>query len=78
MWRSFCGLTAPDSIQELQEHISNTTVREIMQDVYGDDPSNVDLWVGGLLEDPLPNTQLGPTFRCIIGEQFKRLRNGDR
>lgn len=62
----------------LQEHISNTTIRGMIQDIYGEDPSNVDLWVGGLLEDSLPNTQLGPTFRCIIGEQFKRLRNGDR
>lgn len=77
-WRSFCNLDAPSSIEGLQVHISNATIRRLLQEMYGDDPDNIDLWVGGLLEDTLPGTQLGPTFLCIIGDQFKRLRKGDR
>lgn len=77
-WRTFCNLSAPNSIEGLQDHITNATVRRKLRDIYGDDPDNIDLWVGGLLEDTLPGTQLGPTFQCIIGNQFRRLRDGDR
>lgn len=65
-------------MDELSKDISNSTVRERLKEVYGDNPDQIDLWVGGLLEDMLPGTQLGPTFLCIIGDQFRRLRDGDR
>lgn len=77
-WRSYCNLSAPSDIDGLAEHIANSTIRSMIRDIYGDDPDNIDLWVGGLLEDVLPGTLLGPTFQCIIGGQFKRLRDGDR
>ena len=31
--------------------------------------SDVDLFVGGLFEKPLPGALLGPTFACIVREQ---------
>ena len=38
----------------------------------------VDLWVGGLAEDPLPGGHLGELFSEIILIQFEALRDGDR
>lgn len=37
-----------------------------------------DLWVGCVLEDQLENAKVGPTFSCLIREQFKRTRSADR
>jgi hypothetical protein len=39
---------------------------------------DIDLWVGGLAEDPVPRSHLGPTFHRIIKQQFEALRDGDR
>jgi len=39
---------------------------------------NIDLWVGGLAEEHLPNSSMGATFTAIIVDQFTRLRDGDR
>lgn len=43
-----------------------------------EDPDDVDLTVGGTLEAHVPGTLAGPTFLCILTEQFYRSRVGDR
>ena len=77
-WRSYCGLPRAATVNNLSSDISDASVRAKLVEVYGNKPDNIDLFVGGLLEDTLPGSQLGPTFQCIIGDQFKRLRDGDR
>ncbi|XP_043208879.1 collagen alpha-3(V) chain-like [Amphibalanus amphitrite] len=48
-----------------------------LQSVYGS-PRDIDLWVGGVLEGRAPAARVGPAFQCIIEEQFRRARDGDR
>ena len=45
-------------------------------EVYGT-VDKVDLWVGGLAEDNLAGTQLGPLFTHIVADQFERTRAAD-
>jgi Animal haem peroxidase. len=39
---------------------------------------DVDLYTAGLAEFPLPDAMLGPTLVCLLGDQFSRLKRGDR
>jgi hypothetical protein len=39
---------------------------------------NIDAFVGMLAEDHLPGSSVGPVLNAIIGNQFLRLRDGDR
>ena len=39
--------------------------------------NDIELFVGGLLENRLPDSYVGETFSCILGEQFQALKLGD-
>ncbi|XP_037800324.1 chorion peroxidase-like [Penaeus monodon] len=39
---------------------------------------DIDLFIGGIAEKPSAGSLLGHTFLCIVGDQFARLRLGDR
>lgn len=36
------------------------------------------MFAGAVAERPAPDAMLGPTFVCLVGDQFSRLRRGDR
>jgi peroxidase len=38
----------------------------------------IDLFAAAVAEKPLPGALLGQTFVCLVGDQFARLRRGDR
>jgi peroxidase len=75
-YRQMCKLPPLRSFDDWKE-VSDPAVRRRVAELYGS-PDKVDLYVGGLLEEPSENSLLGETFSCIIGEQFTRTRNGDR
>ena len=56
---------------------TNTDVGDALERAYGE-LHLLDLWTGGLAEDPMPGAMLGETFHTILVDQFRRLRDGDR
>jgi len=40
--------------------------------------NNIDVWVGGLSEDPMPGALVGELIATILKQQFEALRDGDR
>ncbi|XP_015127264.1 peroxidasin homolog [Diachasma alloeum] len=76
-WRKYCGMASANDFEDLAREISNPRVRRKLKELYGH-PGNMDVWVGGILEDQLPNAKVGPLFNCLLLEQFRRSRDGDR
>uniref|UniRef100_F1KTR8 Peroxidasin n=1 Tax=Ascaris suum TaxID=6253 RepID=F1KTR8_ASCSU len=76
-FRRWCNLTVPKTWDDLAIDIPDADVRQKLQELYGH-PGNVDLWVGGISERRLAGALVGPTIACILGDQFRRLRTGDR
>ncbi|CAG2121493.1 unnamed protein product, partial [Medioppia subpectinata] len=76
-WRKYCNLSFAHTFDDLKHEIKNERIRYKLQQIYGN-PNNIDLWVGAVSEDILQLSKVGPTFQCLLVEQFKRLRDGDR
>jgi len=74
--REKCGLSSIVSLDQRAPEINEENwakLREVYQRV-----EDLDLYVGGLSETPVAGGAVGPTFACIIGQQFKSLMDGDR
>ena len=56
---------------------SDSDLADALFDTYGD-VNAIDLWVGGLSEDPVTGSQLGELFQAILVKQFTDVRDGDR
>lgn len=75
-WRKPCGLSPVKSWQDLTKIMSQETVTRL-QSLY-ENYEDIDLFTGGLAEKPVRGGLVGPTFGCIIAQQFSNLRRADR
>uniref|UniRef100_A0A914H5P7 peroxidase n=1 Tax=Globodera rostochiensis TaxID=31243 RepID=A0A914H5P7_GLORO len=76
-WREVCNLPPVRDFNDLNSTITNAVVRENLRILYKR-VELIDMYVGCILEDPVEDGMIGPTLACIIGKQFKALRDGDR
>lgn len=72
--RQAMGLQTVSSFTELS---SSPEVQSRLASVYAD-VGELDVWVGGLAEDPVPGALVGELFQTILARQFRNLRDGDR
>ncbi|XP_054258941.1 uncharacterized protein LOC128983605 [Macrosteles quadrilineatus] len=75
-YRELCNMTRARDFNDLRGEMSPELV-EVLRTVY-DHVDDIDLFPGGMSERALPGGVLGPTFACIVGHQFRRLRSCDR
>ncbi|XP_076681835.1 peroxidase isoform X2 [Andrena cerasifolii] len=75
-YRKYCGLQAAKNFDDFLDYIPLEMLKKLRA-TYAH-PEDVDLIVGGMAERPVDDGLLGPTFRCLIYEQFSRSRRTDR
>lgn len=75
-FRQACGLSRLENFEQLNGVMvegAGRTFSELYAHV-----DDIDLFIAGSYEKKLKDAMVGPVFACIIGEQFRRLRVGDR
>jgi hypothetical protein len=75
-FREFCGLRSASNWEDFLDLISPKDV-DNLRSLYASH-EDVDLTVGASLEAHVDGALAGPTFLCILTEQFFRTRVGDR
>ncbi|XP_039256318.2 salivary peroxidase/catechol oxidase-like [Styela clava] len=75
-YRELCGLPKANSFYELSSEIPGDVISRLKQ-VY-ESVHDIDLYAGGIAENPVTGGQVGPTFACILAYGFRSLRMGDR
>ena len=73
--REALGLKAYTDFSQIT---SDAETVQALKLAYNNDINSIDLWTGGLSEDPAAGAMVGQTFQAIIAMQFENLRDGDR
>ncbi|XP_072502931.1 lactoperoxidase [Notamacropus eugenii] len=77
-WRRFCGLSQPKTVEEFSVVLGNNQkLAQKFMDLYGT-LDNIDLWIGAIAEPFVPGGRVGPLLSCLLGKQFRQIRDGDR
>ncbi|RWS24268.1 chorion peroxidase-like protein, partial [Leptotrombidium deliense] len=77
IWRRLCKLTPIiNDFVDLATIMNTTTIKKLAK-LYKS-VHDIDLFTGGLAEQTRKGAVVGPTFACILGRQFRFLRQGDR
>jgi len=71
-----CGQTKIKKWNDLSKFMRSENIAKL-QRLY-QDVEDIDLFVGGFMEAVHLDSMIGPVFKCIIGDQFARLKKGDR
>ncbi|XP_071090260.1 salivary peroxidase/catechol oxidase-like [Haliotis cracherodii] len=74
-WREHCGLPKITSFTNGTEF--GRLAGQDLADIY-ESVDDIDLYSGGVSELPNTPAAVGKTYMCLIGEQFRKLRDGDR
>ena len=75
-FRKHCGLKPLTSWREKPSELDEAiwlNLKKVYEKV-----EDIDLYIGGVSERNVYQGSVGPVFACIIGEQFRRLKYGDR
>lgn len=75
-FRQACGLSKIKSFKQLDD-VMMEGAGQIFSGLYSH-VDDIDLFIAGSYEKKLRDAMVGPVFACIIGEQFRRLKVGDR
>jgi hypothetical protein len=73
--RAAMGLPAVTSFAQIT---SNPAVQKELEEAYPGGVNTIDAFEGGLAEDHVKGSDVGPLFQAIMVNQFTRLRDGDR
>jgi hypothetical protein len=72
--RESYGLAKVTSFAEIT---SNVEIQGKLKELFGT-VDNIDVFVGGLAEDPVNGSMLGELFHNVVVDQFVRIRDGDQ
>ncbi|XP_066977827.1 peroxidase-like [Macrobrachium rosenbergii] len=75
-WLAKCGFPNINKFEDLSRVMSKNTIAAL-ESVYKS-VHDIDLYPGGISETHLEGGILGPTFTCLLTDQFKRMKSGDR
>ncbi|KAG0415140.1 hypothetical protein HPB47_007693 [Ixodes persulcatus] len=73
---TYCTGHVVNSFDDLLRYIPAKVVNQYIS-LY-EDVTDIDLFTGGVSETSVPGGLVGPTFACILGETFNKLKFGDR
>lgn len=75
-YRKICGLGRANSFSDFSRQMSLSASQRLQKEYNTVD--DVDLFAGLFSERPATGAIVGPTTLCIVGDQFARLKKGDR